>query len=265
MKIAILAPIHTSLYSRLITYLAIKEPGITVSQIVVRKIFNWQRIKGELRRDGHRLIQKVYKKLILEEISYLNYKDSIASLVSEVNLPGNTLNDLAKQFEIPLLFVKDHNDQKAVDNLKELNLDAVIFTGGGLIRKDLLGISKFGVINCHAGLLPPYRGMDVVEWAILEAKNSQPKTGLTLHIMDKGVDTGPILKTHLIKIQKGDSIDLIRERLEPAMIKIMLDGLREIRDGKTTPIYQVNKDGKQYFVMHPRLRKMTTLNLKLFS
>ena len=42
------------------------------------------------------------------------------------------------------------------------------------------------------GLLPDYRGMDVVEWPILE-KNFK-KLGLTTHLMDTGIDTGKIIQ-----------------------------------------------------------------------
>ena len=257
MRIAILAPIQNSLFSRLIAYLAQQEPDIEVTQIVVRSIWSWSRIKGELRRDGIRLMNKIYKKLILGGQAYKGHQGrTILDMAQALNLPGRTLGNIANQFEIPILTVNDHNDEKSITALSSAEPDLILFTGGGLLRKKLLDIPKIGVVNCHAGLLPHYRGMDVIEWAIMEAGDDSPQTGLTLHYMDRGVDTGPILKTHSLDLIAGETIDDFRIRVEPEMVELVMNGIREIRDGRLKAKPQKKSDGKQYFVMHPRVKKV---------
>jgi methionyl-tRNA formyltransferase len=100
------------------------------------------------------------------------------------------------------------------------------------------------------GLLPRYRGMDVVEWPILEGRN---EVGVTLHFMDRGVDTGPILTTRNVPIRAGDGMEALRTRFEPVMVDIMLEGIRGVRDDALPPAAQRPEDGRQYFVLHPRL------------
>ena len=46
-------------------------------------------------------------------------------------------------------------------------MTTVIFTGGGILGQPLLETARVGILNCHAGILPKYRGMDVIEWPVL--------------------------------------------------------------------------------------------------
>jgi methionyl-tRNA formyltransferase len=248
-----------------VTYLSFQEPDIEVSLIVLRTIWSLDRIKGELTRDGVRLLQKVNKKLIVGESVYdREAQPTIVDLARQVSLPGKNLRDLADQYQIPLLTVKDHNEKKAEEALKSVAPDAIIFTGGGLIRKNILDIPKIGVVNCHSGILPEYRGMDVVEWPILTDPRSL-KMGLTLHLMEKGVDTGPILLQRTIEPKAGDSFSSYRTRLEPAMVDIMLEGIRGLRDKIVAYRLQEKTSGKQYFVMHPRIKKAAESALETYQ
>ena len=107
--------------------------------------------------------------------------------------------------------------------------------------------------------------MDVVEWAILETKSGMPPVGLTLHLMDRGVDTGPILIRHPEPIQPGDNPVNLRERLESHMVKIVLEGLRGLRDDTIISEEQKAEDGRQYFVMHPRFQEVAARQLTVLA
>ncbi|HTX80451.1 MAG TPA: formyl transferase, partial [Longilinea sp.] len=185
--------------------------------------------------------------------------ESLAALAGQVELPRGTLKDVCASHMIPYYTVKDHNDIQSLIVLDKIRPDMIAFTGGGLIRKDVLGIPTIGVLNCHSGMLPRYRGMDVVEWALLEDHFDQ--VGQTLHLMDAGVDTGPILLQRRLDLRPGDTIASIRTRLEARMPSLMLEGLRGLRDETLKPQPQRLEDGQQYFVMHPRVRRMVERKL----
>ncbi len=256
MRIAILSPINNSLYSRVLTWACIQEPGIDVVQVVVRRTLSWKRIIGEIKRDGPRLLKKVHQKLVLgEQTVQSGDPQSLFETAKTEKLPGLNLTDLCRENNIPVLMVGDHNDTWAVEAIVEAKLDAILFTGGGLIRKDLLNASRLGVINCHAGYLPEYRGMDVVEWPLLNSNNGIDNIGLTLHFMDRGVDTGQILIKKPIEIDQGDTFENIRMHMGPQMVALMMEGLRGLRDGKLNKHPQKKEDGRQYFVMHPRVKE----------
>ncbi|MCR4414983.1 MAG: hypothetical protein NUV77_21400, partial [Thermoguttaceae bacterium] len=173
-RVAVLAPIRTSLYSRLVVHLSSIEPGVKVVAVLVRTPWTLARVTGELRRDGGRLLWKAYRKLVLRERAYDDPAETIYAMARRVNLPGRSLGDLSAAEGFRLAVVKDHNDQTAQRILRDAQPDLVAFTGGGLIRPEVLRIPRIGVLNCHLGLLPRYRGMDVVEWPFVEHDSSDP-------------------------------------------------------------------------------------------
>ena len=254
MRVLMLAPIRSGLYARVLAHLLAREPGIELVGIVVRRPWSWGRIRGELRRDGPRLLKKVYQKLVLGDAAFkASPQRNLLTVAKESGLTAKTLQALATQAGCPCLTVGDHNDQKSLDFIRVQAPDAIAFTGGGLIRRDLLDIPKLGILNCHMGQLPPYRGMDVVEWPVLEDTTGTPPLGLTVHTMDAGVDTGPILRVVKFGIEPGDDFARIRERLTARMPTLMFEVLRDLRDQRVVPEAQKAADGRQYYVLHPRL------------
>ena len=203
MKVAILAPIGNSLYALNITYLLTRQKDLHVTGIVVRDPWNLTRFRSEFRRDGVRLLRKVLNKWIFREKPVdLDNEETLFSQSAQIHLREKTLAELAKNRDIPILTVSDLNSPDSQLFLEKVAPDLIVFTGGGLIRENILGIPHLGVLNCHSGWLPKYRGMDVIEWAVLDAGGREPEVGITLHFMDRGVDSGPILLRQKIVLKK---------------------------------------------------------------
>lgn len=78
----------------------------------------------------------------------------------------------------------------------------VNINGTTIIASDIIGLFSGRAINMHPGLLPQYAGLHCHQWAI---RNGESVQGLTVHIMDAGVDTGPILAQQTIPIQASDT------------------------------------------------------------
>jgi len=261
MRILLLAPTASSLYSRAVAHLVQAEPGMDISAAVVRGMFNWRRLRSELRRDGPRLVKKVREKLILGEDSYDPHDpETMRAFIRGIGMPGGTLTADARRFGFPCLVVPDHNHPRVLKLMRRERPDLVVFTGGGLLRTPLLDLAGRGVLNCHSGILPRYRGMDVVEWPLLEP--GEPAIGLTTHWMDAGVDTGPILLQLRVGLRPGDSFAAIRRRMEPRMPELVLQTLRGLRDGSLEAQPQDPQAGRQYFVMHPRLQAAAAIRLR---
>lgn len=106
---------------------------------------------------------------------------------------------------------------------------------GQLLRKDLLEIPSWGVINIHASLLPRYRGAAPINWAIL---NREEKTGLTAMKMDEGLDTGPILFQERIEIAEDDTAGSLHKRLAFMSSEFSVKLLNLLRDGRIQEVPQ---------------------------
>lgn len=261
-RVVVLAPIDNSLYARLVCFRLRQESGVQLAGILVRSPWNLNRIRSEFTRDGTRLLRKVMDKWVRGDQRFSDQAgDNLMRLAERWELPFKTLKQLAAEYNIPRLVVSDHNHRRSEEFLNRIAPDLAVFTGGGLIRPNILSIPSLGILNCHTGILPQYRGMDVVEWTAAEGRMGDVGFGATLHLMDKGVDTGPILKNVGLEPGNWKSFSQIRAALEVSMVEMMLDGVRGFRDKTITPRPQNPNDGRQYYVMHPRVRTAAELQL----
>ena len=252
-RVVILAPVDNSPFARSIAALTHAEPGLELAGIVVRKILNPKRLRSELRRDGVRLVRKAWKKLVLaSEDGVAEDERGFNDVARDAGMERIGLSAFAKREGIPCVRVGDHNSPESLAALVSMDPAVVAFTGGGIIRPPLIGAAGQGIFNTHMGVLPAYRGMDVVEWPILEDRQDRVGLGVSLHFMDRGIDTGPVVKVVRVPIEPGDSVERLRKRFEPALVELMMDGLRMTRDGALEPRPQIEADGRQYYVMHPR-------------
>jgi hypothetical protein len=262
-KIIVFSPNRFSLYTTTVTAMLIQR-GIQVSAIYVRKLINPSRVLSEFHRDGSRLLKKVWKKLFLRQAAYhaANF-ENIISFRKRYNISITSLDEFQARYSIPVIYCSSLNDPVVVNGLQEIKPDLVVFTGGGLIRQEVLENSGNGVLNCHMGVLPLYRGMDVVEWPILEGHFDQ--VGITVHFMDKGVDTGDILHVSHIQPQSSETIADLRGRIEPIMCQTLVDTCIDFINGKIERQPQSMDAGKQYFKIHPRLIQLAANNLTAFQ
>jgi len=244
-KVIVISPNPSSLYTTSICEL-LRMNEVEIQAVFVKK-FTIKRFKNEFSRDGKRLLRKIWKKLVLRGKAYDDIEqDNIIKYRDKNRIKLNNVKEL-RTLGTDVYFVNDINSSYVESKLKKYNTDLIVFTGGGMIRSKVLDNSGLGVINCHMGILPKYRGMDVIEWPILN--NDFENIGLTLHFMDTGVDTGDILQIRKVPLKKNDSIKNIRVRFEPKMVQGMLDVVLDLLDNNITVKKQKNEDGHQFFVM----------------
>jgi methionyl-tRNA formyltransferase len=118
-------------------------------------------------------------------------------------------------------------------------------------------LNKFKCINIHYGLLPRYRGWHPINWAII---NDEKHVGFTIHLMDEGIDSGPILFQRRIEVLEDDTALLLTEKLNARigmdLIHVLKD-FKKIKPKKQTarPLYcclRVPEDGLIDWNLPPR-------------
>jgi folate-dependent phosphoribosylglycinamide formyltransferase PurN len=151
---------------------------------------------------------------------------------------------------IPVLETGPLDSADAVALVKALGPDLAIHAGAGLLRRPLIDAFRLGVLNAHMGLLPAYRGMNVAEWAALEGT----PVGCTVHLIDTGIDTGPILATQGVDIAGCKSVASLRHAVDCAQLTLLGDIVASIASGRMPePPAAAGPPGPQYFHMHQDL------------
>ena len=93
--------------------------------------------------------------------------------------------------DLPVYQPQTLRTPEAVEQIAGWRPDVVVVAAfGQILRPDVLALPPYGCLNVHASLLPHYRGAAPIPAAILAG---EPVSGVTLMVMDKGLDTGPIL------------------------------------------------------------------------
>lgn len=121
-----------------------------------------------------------------------------------VNKAGRVyLDDLADEHQIPLVKVDHINNPEAIDAIREAKLDWLFIIGWSQVAsQEVLDSTSKGVLGMHPTLLPQGRGRAAIPWAII--KNLKT-TGVTLFVLDEGVDTGPIVDQLAINVSENET------------------------------------------------------------
>ena len=149
---------------------------------------------------------------------------------SDVKVAALDLGFLVKQ---PESFVKN---SKSVDEIIKFLPDLIIVAGYGLILpKEILDSPPLGCINIHPSILPKYRGPSPVSTAIL---NGDSDTGVTLMMMDEGLDSGPILDQKIVSIDQSDRNETLTKKLFLIGSELLKDYLNNLKNNSKTPLVQ---------------------------
>jgi methionyl-tRNA formyltransferase len=124
-------------------------------------------------------------------------------------------------------------DKSFIENIKALKPSAIVVSAyGQLLPLEILVLPKFGCINIHASLLPQYRGAAPINWAIM---NGETKTGITIMLMDEGMDTGPLLLQIEVAITAEDTAGSLSQKLSEVGADAALQALRRLLEGELKP------------------------------
>ncbi|HMQ15197.1 MAG TPA: formyltransferase family protein [Phycisphaerae bacterium] len=137
------------------------------------------------------------------------------------------------------------NDPAALAALREARPDLVVYAGGGILRQPLLDIPRLGVLNAHGGPLPSFRGMNSGEWALFHGVTPE----VTVHFIDAGVDTGPILLRRPVPVETWRDIPTGRGESTRVSVEALLEAVDLVARGGHDVQPQSPHDGRQFFVM----------------
>lgn len=142
------------------------------------------------------------------------------------------IKDFAEKYNFPVNQPKRMRDQEVIDYLRDLSPDLIVVAAfGQILPREILEIPKMGCINVHPSLLPKYRGAAPINWTIIRG---EVKTGVTITLMDEGLDTGDILSQEETMVNPEETFGKLHDRLANMGAALLLKTVKMIVSGTVT-------------------------------
>ncbi len=143
------------------------------------------------------------------------------------------IKEVAVEAGIPVFQPQKIRKPEAIAELKQWDADFYIVAAfGQILPQEVLDLPKHASINVHASLLPRWRGAAPIHAAIREGDDD---TGITIMIMDAGLDTGPMLTKHVIKIATDETGQSLHDKLAPIGGELLIEILPKYLSGEVKP------------------------------
>lgn len=168
-------------------------------------------------------------------------------------LTAPAVKSAASRLQLPIIQPQRLRQPEAMEQLRAWDPEIIVVAAfGQILRPELLALPRFGCLNVHASLLPRWRGAAPIAAAILHGDS---QTGVSLMLMDAGVDTGPVISQKSTPILPGETAGSLSRRLSSLGAEILLEELPAYLDGKLLPIPQE----ETHATLAPMLKKVDGL------
>lgn len=176
----------------------------------------------------------------LESLRYLYENTDLRLVVTKedkINSRGNKINyspvkEFAIEHNIEYLQPKSLKNDETYEYIKSFEPELIVVAAyGKIIPRRLIDLPKYGIINVHSSILPKYRGSSPIHHALL---NGDKKTGLTIMLIDEGLDTGDILEVEEVDIDEKDNLATLTEKLSNMSYGLLDKTIKKILSGTIT-------------------------------
>lgn len=165
----------------------------------------------------------------------------------------------AQKYGITNIFIDHKNfneredfDQKIIEKIDKYNVDLIVLAGFmRILSSKFINAFKNKIINIHPSLLPKYPGLDTHRKVI---ENKDKEHGVTVHLVDEGLDSGQIIGFMSCEVEKTDTEESIETKIHklehylyPAIIRDIQKGKIHLKNNKVFHNKIVIKNGKKYF------------------
>lgn len=165
---------------------------------------------------------------------------------------------LVDSFNIEKFMVKDHNSSETQEILKKIAPDILIVGGTKILSGNILEVPRIGTLNVHPGYLPEFRGVDVIPWALYYGKHPH----VSVHFVDRGVDTGDIISKKPIPLERADTLCYLEIKAMRKGAEMLIEAVDDLLNGRVKALRQSKNEGRQYYRMSYKDRLVAERNLK---
>lgn len=163
-----------------------------------------------------------------------------------------TVASWARRHAVPVRFHSRLDEPACLAAIHDLAPDILVLAGADIAPAAILEEPPLATVNAHYGLLPRYRGMNVTEWSIYH----DDPIGVTVHVVDPGIDTGDVLLREEIDAVRGDTLASLRPKHQDAAQRLLREAVALLGAGTAERVQQQPEEGRQFYRMHPLLRRI---------
>ena len=172
----------------------------TMATIVENPVPKKQLIKRRIKSLG---IARVTGQILFQMIVLPFLKIEAAERIEEIKKINEMDNNIDYHMKSDFYHIQSVNSDETIKLLKKYSPNVVIVNGTRIISSKILEASDSIFINMHMGITPKYRGVHGGYWAFYE--NDAENAGVTIHLIDEGIDTGGVLYQKRIKCDERDN------------------------------------------------------------
>jgi methionyl-tRNA formyltransferase len=144
-------------------------------------------------------------------------------------LQASPVKELAEEYGLMILQPERVREDLFMQIFRGLNPDLVVVAAfGQILPGEILERPKLGCLNIHPSLLPKYRGAAPLNWTLIHGEKT---TGVTIMMMDTGVDTGDIILQEETSVGAEETCDGLHDRLAIMGANLLLTAIGQIEAG----------------------------------
>jgi len=164
----------------------------------------------------------------------------ISFICARFDNPDPHLKLRALEEDIPFLVNENINSDSFYEVLNRFDCDMYVsMSFNQIFRSRIANKTSNGIINCHAGKLPLYRGRNILNWALI---NDEKEFGVTVHYVDDGIDTGDIILQKTYPITDEDDYSTLLKRSHGYCADVLYEAMINIAENKSVRIAQTTFD-----------------------
>lgn len=199
---------------------------------------SWQLMRKRLKSRG--------LGVVLRKAAYLiRSKTRIAFRGARIPLSGfASLPELCRVRGLNVIRCASPNGLEFLHQVQLLGVDLIVVASfSWILKHPLIGVPRLGCINVHPSLLPLYRGPEPNYWVLA---NFEQKTGVTIHYIDEGIDSGDIILQRELRIRPNETLTTLTERSIRRAAELLREAIPLLLGGQAPRIHQDHSTANYY-------------------
>jgi peptidoglycan/xylan/chitin deacetylase (PgdA/CDA1 family) len=203
---------------------------VLVDAVEASRSQRWRNLRRNIRREG---VSYIFFRMLRAACEVLeSWVDGVipqeeVEQLLQTAFPERGLDRLAMRYGFRVFEAGNLNGARAIEILRSAGADLGIVLGTRVLKEDVFAVPRLGCVNLHKGRVPEYRGMPPGFWELYDGRES---AGVTIHFVDRGLDTGDVLDTSEVPIHPKETPESLRKKLDHEGVRLLGRVVEQIRD-----------------------------------